>query len=97
MGPRAPCPAPRALRDQLRAIREGADQSTRELIDDIIAGRTSLRDLAQTQFFLDRFVPLVSDQHGRTQLRAEVATVMEDISDPLSRVREAPESCGGSG
>lgn len=82
---------PRALRDQLRAIREGADQATRELIDDIIAGRASLRDLTQTQFSLDRFVPLFSDQHGRTQLRAEVA-VMEDISDPLSRLREAPET-----
>lgn len=51
-------PVPRSVRDQLRAIQEGADQSTRELIDDIIAGRASLRDLTQTQFSLDRFAPL---------------------------------------
>ena len=80
------------LRDQLRAIRDGTDQDIRELIDDVLAGRASLRDLIETRFFLDHFQRVAADQEGRARLRADVAKVVEEVPDPLARLREAPET-----
>jgi hypothetical protein len=80
------------LRDQLRTIRDRADGGTRDLIDDILEGRASLRELTETRFFMDRFVPLASDQQGRARLREEVSTVVEEVPDPLAHLREIPDA-----
>lgn len=79
------------LRKALATLKEEADSSqTRELLDDVLAGKRSMRELADSQWFRHRLAAVDTNAVLNAQREAaEYAKRYGDLTDELARGESA--------
>jgi len=88
--------ADRVLRESLESLKRDAPPGDAELIDDILKGRASIKDLLDSRYFEERQENVLKDPDFLGKLGEQIAAVEKTRIDALSFLKIVPEDEGRS-
>ena len=88
--------ADRALRESLEKLKRDAPSKDAELIDDILNGRASLKELFDSRYFEERQENVLKDPDFLSKLGEQIVAVEKTRIDALSFLKIVPEDEGRS-